>query len=144
METAKTNFINKAKAKWENEFPGIQIDWEQIYTHYCRSTTSTKLRNFQYKCLAKIVATNDYLYKCNIVNTNLSHDNHDMSFHNTFHIFDMYTCVITPVAIFIGWSHHPHYMCVSCANVTSNVQSGNVPNDVPMVRKRVDVLTLTS
>lgn len=61
------NIVNKSRIKWENEFDDKNINWKNVYTHYFKNTISSKLRNFQYKFLMKIVATNDYLYKCKIV-----------------------------------------------------------------------------
>ena len=36
-----------------------------------KSTTDSTLRNFQYKYIQRIIATNKYLFKCNLSNTNL-------------------------------------------------------------------------
>ncbi|MES9884044.1 MAG: reverse transcriptase domain-containing protein [Sedimenticola sp.] len=66
-----TNVVFKARTKWIAEFSEKEINWRIVNTQYFRSTISTKLRNFQYKCLMRIIATNVHLYKCGIVNSNL-------------------------------------------------------------------------
>ncbi len=62
------------------------IKWPVVNTHYFQSTISSKLRYFQYKYLNKIIATNDYLYKYNIVNSNLC-DFCSMSLETNKHLF---------------------------------------------------------
>ena len=36
-----------------------------------KSTTDSTMRNFQYKYIQRIIATNKHLFKCNLSNTNL-------------------------------------------------------------------------
>ena len=59
----------KSEQKWEDQFQNIK--WKLVYTTYIRSTISSKLRNFQYKFLTRIIPTNKWLYKCKLVSSSL-------------------------------------------------------------------------
>ena len=47
------------------------LDWESIYLLPRLCTVSTKLRNFQFKFLHRKIATNSFLYKIKLSETNL-------------------------------------------------------------------------
>ena len=57
--------------KWKNLFEGKEIKWKQTYTGAFEITTDTKLRNFQYKFLMRLIPTNKYLYMCQLTSSNL-------------------------------------------------------------------------
>ena len=52
-------------SKYEESFKTdeYQLVWEKIYLLPLRATLSTKLREFQYKILNRILYTNDMLFK---------------------------------------------------------------------------------
>ena len=54
-----------ARKKYEESFntEESQLDWKKIYLTPIRATLSTKLREFQYKILNRILYTNDMLFK---------------------------------------------------------------------------------
>ena len=68
IKNTKTN-EKKSEQKWEEQFQNIK--WKIVYTTYIRSTISSKIRNFQYKFLTRILPTNKWLYKCKLVNSSL-------------------------------------------------------------------------
>ena len=67
----KIDYCVKAKQKWEQFFLNEQLDWPRIYKMAFDNTYDTKLRNFQYKFLQKILPTNTFLYKCKLVSSRL-------------------------------------------------------------------------
>ena len=56
----------KAHAKWEEKFQDENLDWKKIHMIPFNCTIDVKLRNFQYKFLMRIIATNKYLLQCRI------------------------------------------------------------------------------
>ena len=68
MSVYKDNEI-KLHLKWEETFNNL--NWKLIHQIPFKSTIDTKLRCFQYKCLMRILPTNVFLFKCNIVNSSL-------------------------------------------------------------------------
>ena len=57
--------------KWVQEL-GVQIDdWQNIYSSPFRTTRNTKLQNFQFKLSHRITATNSFLFKCGLKETEL-------------------------------------------------------------------------
>jgi len=62
---------SKAQTKWQNLLGKTDFNWKQIFVMPYKSTTDSTLRNFQYKYIQRIIATNKYLFKCNLSNTNL-------------------------------------------------------------------------
>ena len=62
---------HKPHKKWEYLFPNEDINWEQIHQIPFKCTIDSKLRNFQYKFLMRIVATNKFLFLCNRSASNL-------------------------------------------------------------------------
>ena len=57
---------NKSEQKWTEQFRGDNLKWKNIYTNRLSATKETKLQNFQYKFLMRIIPTNKFLLKCNI------------------------------------------------------------------------------
>lgn len=53
--------------KWENSTPNYEFDWGDIFSLAFRSVIDSKTRNFQFKLLHRIIATNDFLYKLDII-----------------------------------------------------------------------------
>ena len=47
------------------------IDWAAVYQSPFQCTKITKLRTFQFKLLHRRLATNDFLHRINLTNTNL-------------------------------------------------------------------------
>lgn len=76
----------KHVSKWENEL-GIQdIQWKNIFSLPYKCTISTKLREFQYKYLMRIIPNNSFLFKCHIKPSNLCDFCH-MSIDSNKHMF---------------------------------------------------------
>ncbi len=46
-------------------------DWEDVFIRAFKSSINSKSRNFQYKILNRILATNSFLKMCNITNSSL-------------------------------------------------------------------------
>ena len=61
----------KHQNKWSIEFEKEDLKWKDIYLIPIRATIDTKLREFQYKFITRIIPTNTFLYKCNISNSSL-------------------------------------------------------------------------
>ena len=61
----------KHEYKWTNVFEENNLNWKDIYTIPIKTTIDTKLRDFQYKFITRILPTNTFLYKCKISKTNL-------------------------------------------------------------------------
>ena len=62
----------KSEEKWNNicESEISEGDWKSLYMIPYRATIETKLRIFQMKLFHRIIPTNEFLYKCNLTNTN--------------------------------------------------------------------------
>ena len=56
----------KALQSWENILGNNNIKWDQVFKHIGNHTINTKVRNFQYKLLHRILPTNKILHKMNI------------------------------------------------------------------------------
>ena len=63
----------KSETKWNEQFSNERLHWKNIYSTIFKTTNDIKLRNFQYKYLMRIihVPTNQFLAKCQIVNSSL-------------------------------------------------------------------------
>ena len=61
----------KAVEKWSKDIDKIDINWKNIYNNTFLSSIDSKLRNFQYKYLMRIVTTNKLLLKYKLKNSNL-------------------------------------------------------------------------
>lgn len=60
-----------SQVKWASYFENETLKWNTIYSNVFASTIDTKLRNFQYKYLFRIIPTNKRLFTQNIANSNL-------------------------------------------------------------------------
>ena len=60
-----------SQLKWASYFENENLNWDTIYSNIFTSTIDTKLRNFQYKYLFRIIPTNKRLFTQNIANSNL-------------------------------------------------------------------------
>ena len=58
----------KSNTKWENEFH-CEINWSNIYCFKLKIIHEAKIREFNYKILLNILATNDNLYRWKIINS---------------------------------------------------------------------------
>ena len=63
--------ISKAEQKWNNHFPDELINWKKIYSINISTSYDMKLQNFQYRYLNRIVHTNKFLTRCQIVSSSL-------------------------------------------------------------------------
>ena len=63
--------VLKAQQKWNDTFPDEDLNWKNIYTTLQKSTNYIKLKNFQYKFLMRIIPTNQFLAKCQLVSSTL-------------------------------------------------------------------------
>ena len=70
MRTPELKLI-KAQQKWNDTFPDEHLNWENIYATLQKSTNDIKLENFQYKFLMRIIPTNQFLAKCQLVSSTL-------------------------------------------------------------------------
>lgn len=61
----------KAVQKWEDLFDRNILQWESIFIQPYKLTIDTKLREFQYKTIMRIIPDNTFLYKCHLVPSNL-------------------------------------------------------------------------
>ena len=57
--------VIKPHLKWEEVFNNLH--WKNIHSLPFKSTIDTKLRSFQYKYIMRILPTNQFLSKCNII-----------------------------------------------------------------------------
>ena len=62
---------SKIQNKWQSLLREQEFNWKQIFIMPYKTTIDSTLRNFQYKYVHRIIATNKYLFKCNLSNTNL-------------------------------------------------------------------------
>ena len=63
--------VIKAEIKWNEQISDETLQWKTIYLIVFKSTNDIKLRNFQYRYILRIVPTNQFLTKCNIVGSAL-------------------------------------------------------------------------
>ena len=70
---SKISSIPTAQRKYNEAFSThtFQLDWEKIYLLPFKTTLDTKLREFQYKILNRILYTNKMLFKCKKVDSPL-------------------------------------------------------------------------
>ena len=54
----------KSEQKWKTTFSNSELNWKSIYTLPFKTIIDTKLREFQYKYIMRIIPTNTYLFKC--------------------------------------------------------------------------------
>ena len=76
----------KQHQKWKSDLNNNEIDWINVYSNTFISTIDSKLRNFQYKYLMRIIATNDVLLKYNLKTSNIC-DFCNMQIETAKHLF---------------------------------------------------------
>ncbi len=76
----------KHKVKWEDELDNRNIEWKSIFSLPYICTINTKLREFQYKYLMRIIPNNSFLFKCRLKPSNLCEFCH-MSVDSNRHMF---------------------------------------------------------
>ena len=59
----QTTPIAKDREKLSAKYHHLTIDWKRVYLLSCRTTLETKLREFQFKILNRIVFTNEKLFR---------------------------------------------------------------------------------
>ena len=52
-----------AQKRFQDQFPDVQFDWNEIYLLSFKVSLETKIREFQYKVLNNIVFTNEKFFK---------------------------------------------------------------------------------
>ncbi|KAH3798106.1 hypothetical protein DPMN_151696 [Dreissena polymorpha] len=62
---------SKTHNKWQVLFGEHELNWKHIFTMPYKATIESTLRNFQYIYIHRIIATNKYLFKCKLSNSNL-------------------------------------------------------------------------
>jgi hypothetical protein len=78
--------IETKLVKWQNEFDNVTLNWKQIFIIPLKCTIDTKLREYQYKYLWKIVPSNTFLYKCKLTESTIC-DFCSMSTETVKHLF---------------------------------------------------------
>ena len=63
--------INNNEIKWEQNISSTiaSHEWKNIYSNIYFATTETKLRSFQYNIIQRVLPTNHFLFKCQIINS---------------------------------------------------------------------------
>ena len=77
---------NKSEQKWSKMFVNEDLNWKKIYITPIIATNDIKLREFQYKCLKRIIPSNSYLHKCKLVSSSLC-DFCNMEIETLSHLF---------------------------------------------------------
>ena len=94
-------YTNTRKKKYNEAFSthASQLDWEKIYLLPFKTTLDTKLREFQYKILNRILYTNKMLFKFKKVDSPLC-DFCEKEFgdHRT-----SFFSIVPKVCMFLGW-----------------------------------------
>ena len=104
----------RTQNKWTQEL-GIQIDnWWYIWSSPFRATRNTKLQNFQFKLSHRITATNSFLFKCGLKETELCTFCTETK-ESLLHLF--WECTYTKKMVFNSkylrklWSEHAVHKC---------------------------------
>ncbi|KAH3883935.1 hypothetical protein DPMN_007905 [Dreissena polymorpha] len=71
LQIKKPTENSKIQNKWQVLFGENELNWKHIFTMPYKATIESTLRNFQYKYIHRIIATNKYLFKCKLSNSNL-------------------------------------------------------------------------
>ena len=58
-----------AQKRFQDQFPDVQFDWNEIYLLSFKVLLETKIREFQYKVLNNIVFTNEKLFKIKMIDS---------------------------------------------------------------------------
>ena len=77
---------SNAEQKCDNHFSNENINWTKIYLINISTSNDMKLRDFQYRYLNRIVPTNKFLSKCQIVRSSLC-DFCNMEIETMHHLF---------------------------------------------------------
>ena len=67
----ENNEEDKSQQKWNTIFTNEDLNWKKIYTITIIATNDMKIREFQYKCLKRIITSNVFLHKCKLVSSSL-------------------------------------------------------------------------
>ena len=65
------NEEDKSEQKWNSTFTNEELNWKKICTTPILATGDIKIREFQYKCLKRIIPSNVFLHKCKLVDSSL-------------------------------------------------------------------------
>ena len=65
------NEEDKSEQKWNSTFTNEGLNWKKNYTTPILATGDIKIREFQYKCLKRIIPSNVFLHKCKLVDSSL-------------------------------------------------------------------------
>ena len=60
---------SSAQKRFQDQFPDVQFDWNEIYSLSFKLSLETKIREFQYKVLNNIVFTNEKLFKIKMIDS---------------------------------------------------------------------------
>ena len=58
-----------AQKRFQDQFPDVQFDWNEIYSLSLKVSLETKIREFQYKVLNNLVFTNEKLFKIKMIDS---------------------------------------------------------------------------
>ena len=61
--------LPSAQKRFQDQFPDVQFDWNEIYSLSLKVSLETKIREFQYKVLNNIVFTNEKLFKIKMIDS---------------------------------------------------------------------------
>ena len=67
--TMHSKWRNKLLHRFEDQFPDVQFDWNEIYSLSLKVSLETKIREFQYKVLNNIVFTNEKFFKIKMIDS---------------------------------------------------------------------------
>ena len=56
-----------AQKSFQDQFPDVRFDWNEMYSLSLKVSLETKIREFQYKVLSNIVFTNEKLFKIKMI-----------------------------------------------------------------------------
>ena len=71
LTQSENNEEDKSQQKWNTTFINEDLNWKKIYTIPIIATNDMKIREFQYKCLKRIIPSNVFLHKCKLVSSSL-------------------------------------------------------------------------
>ena len=71
LTQSENNEEDKSQLKWNTTFINEDLNWKKIYTIPIIATNDMKIREFQYKCLKRIIPSNVFLHKCKLVSSSL-------------------------------------------------------------------------
>ena len=57
------------QARFQDQFPDVQFDWNEIYSLSLKVSLETKIREFQYTVLNNLVFTNEKLFKIKMIDS---------------------------------------------------------------------------